>query len=204
MSINVISLVWERYPEGGAKLLAMLALADWAGDDGGRIYPSMATLAAKIRMSERQTIRLVHDLVENNYLELLTPQNRGGHQKTNRYRMKLETLTNCQSIESKTLTNRATTLTNDTNNPDIAMSEEPLEPLKPLKAPIPKNRVIPGNVRPVSYGWTIPENPEVTLQKHIDHLKTLPQSDIVKAEIQRASKELDEIAPHRRQADIPI
>ena len=41
----------------------MLALADWAGEDGGRIYPSMSTLAKKIRMSERQAIRIMRDLV---------------------------------------------------------------------------------------------------------------------------------------------
>ena len=63
MSIKVIALVWDRYPGGGSRLLTMLALADWAGEDGGRLYPSMAPLAKKIRMSERQAIRIMRDLV---------------------------------------------------------------------------------------------------------------------------------------------
>jgi hypothetical protein len=148
MSLKVLTIVWDRYPEGGSKLLTMLALADWADDDGGRIYPSMATLAAKIRMSERHAIRVMHYLVEKNYLELLTPDNKGGSKRSNRYRIKLTTLRKTAMynppIEADPvaanpdkmagLNNNnpdisAETLTSATINPDIATSDEPLEPL---------------------------------------------------------------------------
>ena len=86
-----MSLVWKCYPGGGSKLLTMLALADWAGSDGSRIYPSMATLAAKIRMSERQVTRIVHELTTGRwrpeaepFLEHLNPDNKGGRKTTNR------------------------------------------------------------------------------------------------------------------------
>ena len=126
MSIRVMTIVWDRYPEGGSKLLTMLALADWGGDDGTRIYPSMKSLAGKIRMSERQAIRIVHELVESGYLELLTKQNGGGRKKTNQYRIRLETLSNCHPLVGKTLTDPTETLTNHARNPDTAMSYKPL------------------------------------------------------------------------------
>ena len=53
MSIRIMTLVWDKFPAAGSELMAMLALADWAGDDGGSLYPSMAAVAAKIRLSEK-------------------------------------------------------------------------------------------------------------------------------------------------------
>lgn len=135
MSLRVMSIVWDRFPEGGSKLLAMIALADWAGDDGARLYPSVATLAAKIRMSERQTKRLLEWLITEKYLELRTPGNAGGRRHSNRYRIRLETLSSCPIIRPETQTNPAGNPDNLSNNSDIAMSGEPLEPIKPLPAP---------------------------------------------------------------------
>jgi len=137
MSLRVITIVWDRYPEGGSKLLAMVALADWAGDDGGRLYPSVAGLAAKIRMSERQTKRILEGLINDGYLELLTKGNAGGRRKSNRYRIKLETLTNCPVIRGETQPFDAPNHDNLSINSDIAMSDEPLEPIKPLLTPRP-------------------------------------------------------------------
>lgn len=79
----------------------MLALADWAGDDGGRIYPSMETLAAKVRLSEADHVRrLVKGLVDEGWLKVVR---RGTGQPirddrgrlvrdTTEYRMNLEKL----------------------------------------------------------------------------------------------------------------
>lgn len=135
MSLRVLTIVWDRFPEGGSKLLAMLALADWAGDDGGRIYPSVATLAAKIRMSERHTKRLLDELIGDNWIELISKENKGGRKRSNRYRVNLKTLTSCHSLVRETLTFEPETLTPVSGNSDIAMSDEPLEPLyKPLPA----------------------------------------------------------------------
>lgn len=130
MSIRVMTIVWDRYPEGGSKLLTMLALADWGDDDGRRVYPSMGTLAAKIRMSKRQAVRVVHYLIETGYLELLNPENSGGRAKTNQYRIRLETLSNCHPLVSERVTDSTERVTSDTQKDDIAMSYEPLDPLK--------------------------------------------------------------------------
>lgn len=52
MSVRVMSRVWERSALGGSELLLLLAIADHA-DDEGRAYPSVETLAKKVRMSAR-------------------------------------------------------------------------------------------------------------------------------------------------------
>lgn len=52
MSIKVMSAVWENSSQTGGSLLVLLALADFAGDNG-ECYPAVKTLAEKARMSER-------------------------------------------------------------------------------------------------------------------------------------------------------
>ena len=48
MSISVMSAAWKNFPGGGPELLTLLALADWA-DDEGYCYPSMRRIAHKTR-----------------------------------------------------------------------------------------------------------------------------------------------------------
>ncbi len=62
MSIDAISRVWEHSAQKGSGLLMMLALADYA-NDFNIAYPSELTLAAKTRLSERQTQRLTDALL---------------------------------------------------------------------------------------------------------------------------------------------
>lgn len=54
MSIRVLNLVWEHSEAKGSALLLLLAVADYADEDGVA-YPSVAALAKKSRMSERNT-----------------------------------------------------------------------------------------------------------------------------------------------------
>ncbi len=53
MSIKVASYTWEHSQHKGSALLLLLAIADHAHEDGGGAYPSIGTLAAKIRMTPR-------------------------------------------------------------------------------------------------------------------------------------------------------
>ena len=92
MSIRVMSRVWDHYPGKGSDLLAMLALADWSDDDG-RCYPSVAALARKIRLQERQAQRSLRDLIEQGFLSVTGNENGGAPGMTRRYRVNLERLT---------------------------------------------------------------------------------------------------------------
>ena len=92
MSIKVMSLVWEHYPEGGTNLLALLALADYSDDDG-RCFPSISSIAKKIRLKHRQAQRLVHKLINDGYVRVIGNQQGGWHGDTRRYQIMLPKLT---------------------------------------------------------------------------------------------------------------
>ncbi|MHB1351985.1 MAG: helix-turn-helix domain-containing protein [Thiobacillus sp.] len=92
MSIRVMSMVWERYPGGGSTLLALLALADWS-DDNGRCYPSMASISKKIRLKPRRAQRIVHQLIEDGFVQVVGNEFGGAPGSTRQYRINLSMLT---------------------------------------------------------------------------------------------------------------
>jgi hypothetical protein len=83
MSIRVMSWVWDCGPEKGSDLLVLLALADFANDEG-ECWPSMASIARKARMTERGAQKIARRLKEDGFLEITTG---GGRHGCNRYRI---------------------------------------------------------------------------------------------------------------------
>jgi len=61
MSVKVMGAVWEHSPQKENKLLALLAIADNANDDGWA-YPSQVTLAKKCRVQRRAIQKILDDL----------------------------------------------------------------------------------------------------------------------------------------------
>lgn len=59
-----MTMAWESELQTSQKM-AMLAMCDWANDDGGSVYPSIAKLAKRISCSERQAQRIVHALIDD-------------------------------------------------------------------------------------------------------------------------------------------
>lgn len=92
MSIRVMTIVWDHYPGGGTDLLSMLALADWSDDDG-RCFPSIASIARKIRLKERQTQRLVNKLIDDGYVRVIGNQFGGKPGESRRYQIVISMLT---------------------------------------------------------------------------------------------------------------
>lgn len=92
MSIKIMSQVWEGYPGGGSELLAMLALADWS-DDNGKCYPAMSSISKKIRLKERQAQRVVHQLIENGFVQIIGNEFGGAPGASRQYRLVLSRLT---------------------------------------------------------------------------------------------------------------
>lgn len=86
MSIHVMNLVWKKSKHKGSTLLILLAMADYAGDDGTGIWPSYQTLAKKARLSRRQAINIVQSLIESGVIA------RAGQSaaRTNRYQIRLD------------------------------------------------------------------------------------------------------------------
>ncbi len=61
MSVRTMARVWEYSQHSGTHLLMMLAIADFADDDGNA-YPAVATLARKCRMKDRNARYLLLEL----------------------------------------------------------------------------------------------------------------------------------------------
>ncbi len=78
MSIHAMSTVWQRSTASGSTLLLLLALADHA-NDSGQCYPAIETLAAKTRMSERQTIRIIQAAEQLGELTTQRSANKANH-----------------------------------------------------------------------------------------------------------------------------
>ncbi len=105
MSIEVMTLVWKSFPGAGTELLTMLACADWCNDSGGSLFPSIATVAARTRVSESQARRNMHRLIEGGWLEVVGNE-KGGLAKggligaTRQYRLNVDRLrTHARTVE---------------------------------------------------------------------------------------------------------
>jgi hypothetical protein len=68
MSIKLMAAVFDDEQLDQAETLTMLALADWANDDG-RCWPSLPQLVKKTRLSERGLREIIRRLVEQGVLE---------------------------------------------------------------------------------------------------------------------------------------
>ena len=79
MSIKVMTYVWENSEHvKGSELLLLLAISDHAADDG-YCWPTIETLAHKIRMTGRSVMRLVQELEKHGQLHVVRSN------KNNRY-----------------------------------------------------------------------------------------------------------------------
>lgn len=71
MSVHASAYVWEHSKHKGSELLLLLAIADFAHANGFA-FPSVLTLARRIRMSERNTQRLIQKLASSGELKVKT------------------------------------------------------------------------------------------------------------------------------------
>lgn len=86
MSVEVMTMVFKRYPNGGGEMLLALALADHSNDQGTGIYPSIASLADKTRQSVRAVQYQLRGMEKSGWLELVNSGN-GGRNQRREYRI---------------------------------------------------------------------------------------------------------------------
>jgi hypothetical protein len=101
-----MSRVWRDFPHGGSRLLVMLALADYASDDGTNCRPSIAALARKCRLSRSQAQRVVHDLIEVGALKVIGNHDGGARGDTRQYQIVMIALGNATGSADATPTGR--------------------------------------------------------------------------------------------------
>ena len=92
MSIKISTQVWQHYHGGGSELLCLLALADWSNDDG-YCYPSIGSIAKKVRLKERQAKRVVHQLIKGGFVRVVGNEFGGPPGSSRKYRLIMGALT---------------------------------------------------------------------------------------------------------------
>jgi hypothetical protein len=75
-----MSLVWSVAPCRENSLLVLLALADWANDDGA-CWPSIPTLAEKTRIDRRSVQRIIRRLQSEQLIEIEEGRGRGNQHR---------------------------------------------------------------------------------------------------------------------------
>lgn len=95
MSIKLMTAVWEREDLTSTHKLVLLALADWANDEG-LCWPSINRLAVKTSMAGRSVQRLIRQLEEMGFIRREEEIGKG-----NRYWIKIP-LTECHPCHSVT------------------------------------------------------------------------------------------------------
>lgn len=93
MSIKVMSLVWDNFNKGGSEKLVMLSMADWCNDKGESLHPSHDAIAKKCCISRSQAVRVVRDLVDQGFLEVIGNKFGGAPGTTKQYRVVISALT---------------------------------------------------------------------------------------------------------------
>jgi hypothetical protein len=88
MSVRILSSVWDRAQYEGPAFVVLLALADWA-DDEGRCYPSITKLARKARLGLTATKSALKRLRSDGVLDVETA---GNSKTSNRYRLLVESM----------------------------------------------------------------------------------------------------------------
>lgn len=83
-----MSLVWERAPYTAGSLLVLLALADWANDEGW-CWPSIPKIASKTRLERRSIQYIIRQLKKDSVIDIEEGRGRG-HQ--HRYRVNVQNL----------------------------------------------------------------------------------------------------------------
>ena len=88
MSLHVTSKIWRHLPYEGTALIVMLALGDFADDDGNA-FPHFAKLAQKARCSTKTVQRTIAKAEQDGYV--IVDRSRGRESKTF-YRIVVEKL----------------------------------------------------------------------------------------------------------------
>lgn len=99
MSVRLMTQVWDSGCYSGGTLLVLLAMADFANDNGKRIFPHIETLAGKARLSVRAVQMAINDLIEDGVLS--TQDRRGGKGKLVEFQMDVERVQTMRPMEEQ-------------------------------------------------------------------------------------------------------
>lgn len=78
---------------------ALLAMSDWANDDGSSLHPSIYAVAERLTCSERTAQRLLKDLIDERWLAVVGNLNGGKPGATRHYRINVRKLRERAAVE---------------------------------------------------------------------------------------------------------
>lgn len=140
MSIKIMSQIWDCGPDNKGQLLVLLALSDYANDEG-IAWPAVGSIAKKSRMTDRGVQKILRQLEDLGWLETVLGNGRKG---TNTYRINPEPETpNTVHPELETPNQSAETPNRSAQNP------EPCSP-NPLRTIIEPSKGKPDLVQMMS------------------------------------------------------
>jgi hypothetical protein len=124
MSVRTMARVWAESKHGGSDLLMLLAIADFADDDGAA-YPAVPTLAKKCRTTPRHANRILSVLRASGELQVRMNE---GPRGTNCYQIVLEGMTPKSPLtHTSPRRTRPGPLTHTSSPPDVQVPK-PLTP----------------------------------------------------------------------------
>jgi len=88
MGVKALSWAWEAHVGSHTRKLILIALADWA-DDNGYCWPSYDTIARKCEISRRAVVMGIKRLQDDNLILLEKRHDSSGFQSSNRYKLSL-------------------------------------------------------------------------------------------------------------------
>ena len=91
MSIALMTIAWQTALPLNQKA-ALLAMADWANDNGTSIHPSIFALSERLTCSERTAQRLVRELEAGGWVAVIGNANGGAPGSTRRYSINVRKL----------------------------------------------------------------------------------------------------------------
>lgn len=120
MSFRHVAAVLDHYPNGDARKLVLVALAEQANEATWICWPSVERLAKRACISERHALRTIDTLEEEGVIDVV----RGGRGRSrkNRYRIRFDALKRLPSLI-------------DVDTPE-ADPESGFEPLRPVDNPV--------------------------------------------------------------------
>ncbi|HLO63299.1 MAG TPA: helix-turn-helix domain-containing protein [Azonexus sp.] len=173
MSVRTMARVWEFSKNKGNDLLMLLAIADFADDDGNA-YPAVPTLAAKCRMKPRNANLILAALRASGELEVRQNE---GPRGANRYRIVLPV----HPLQNPTGVQKSTGMQKLTRTP-VETYPKPLQ----ISTDEPSvNRQEPSDgAQALSVGISKAKKDEITLAQFLDHCKasgekSIPEDDPV-------------------------
>jgi|GEM_PF-2493987 len=91
MSIALMTMAWQTALPLNQKA-ALLALSDWANDEGSSLHPSIYALSERLTCSERTAQRLMRDLEDGQWIAVVGNHNGGRPGATRNYRINVRKL----------------------------------------------------------------------------------------------------------------